>query len=193
MASQCLYSASQSPASSCPPKGIILEGYFEHSRGGSSFLLGSTVKYLSTRLHHLLTQTEMKLMKSHQRLSVHIPTWKMKSNLYTHKERDPLLLGYSNLFLLWPQSTDPPTRRVELHKLLAAPGILENTHPVRSLPKCMSLMAITRFMPVGTSGSEGCNQILLALAGSVSQLCNPCQNGMLDLYSLIPSLTCHVN
>lgn len=68
----------------------------------------------------------------------------MKSNLYTHKERDLLLLGYSNLFLLWPQSTDPPMQRVELHKLLAAPGILENTHSVRSLPKCISLMAITR-------------------------------------------------
>lgn len=74
----------------------------------------------------------------------------MKSNLYTHKERDPLLLGYSNLFLLlWSQSAGPPTWRVQLHKLLAAPGILENIHSVRTLRKYMSLMAITRVRASG--------------------------------------------
>lgn len=78
-------------------------------------------------------------------MGVHLPTWKLKNNLYTHKGRDPLLLGYSNLFLLlWPQTTEPPTCRVQLHKLLAAPGILENIHSVRTLPKYVWLMAITR-------------------------------------------------
>lgn len=83
----------------------------------------------------------------------------------------------------------------------AAPQALSCSRHPGKYPFCQDLAKVhvtngckLEFMPVRTSVSEGCNYILLAPAGSVSQLFNPCQKGMLDLYSTdtLPDLLCKI-
>lgn len=71
---------------------------------------------------------------------------KIKNYFYTHKERErerTFSVSTLNLVSL-ALASEPPTWGVQLHKLLAAPDILENIHSVKTLPKNMSPMAITR-------------------------------------------------